>query len=91
VFFLAIAAVYEYANRSFSAILFWIHAILSVIPLLSLAIWPFYFTGNTYDIEAVLIEFKTLKILEWFFIITQAIFIVILIRKKNMVNQLRTI
>ena len=82
VYFLAIAVIYGSERLSFSKFFFRTHAALSTVPLVAMLIGPLYFKSNDYDINKVITEYQVSELLEWYFIISRAVFVVVIIFRQ---------
>lgn len=90
VYFLAIAALYGFRGLKYSKSFFWMHVVFSIIPLVMMLLWPLYFKTNDYDIDRVTMEYQASELLERFFLISQGIFISIILFRQWKAEKLRT-
>lgn len=90
VYFLAVASLYGFRGLMYSKTFFWLHVLFSIIPLVMMLIWPLFFQTKNYNIDKVVLEYQASELLEWFFIISQGIFISIILFRQWKAEHLRT-
>jgi hypothetical protein len=90
VFFLAAAIIYSSERNQVSKPLFISHVIASVIPVVLITALPLFISADKFNYDEAMFEFQIMEFLELFFIISQAIFITLILIKAKVFSVRKT-